>query len=146
MTKSQIHLFPFHHAIGVTMKNLIPALAIIGALCFISTADAQRLQAATNQNGNQNMPSVGQLAQMMITNFDADSSGELSQTELQSSLAALRQMMRQRAGGQNQAGQQQNGFANQQNALQGRQNLQADQGQGNRPPPPPGQAGFRPGR
>lgn len=92
------------------------------------------------------MPSIQQLAQMMIANFDAEGSGELSQAELQSALAALRQRMQNRGDGQDQAGQQQNGFANQQNALHDRQNLQANQGLGNRPRPAPGLAGFRRGR
>ena len=97
-------------------------------------------QAEGNQNGNRNMPTIQQLATMMITNFDADGSGELSQSELQNALTALREKMQNqgnqnqgnpnRGNGPNQAGQPQNGGANK----QGRQNGQAARGQGNRPP------------
>jgi len=101
-------------------------------------------QAGANQNGNQNMPSVDQLAQMMLANFDADGSGELNQAELQSGLTALRQMMLRRMRGGNGMGQQENGVgqqaggaANQRNAMAGRQNQRFDQAQGNRPIPTP---------
>lgn len=64
--------------------------------------------AAQNFQGGQNMPTVGELAQSMIANFDTDGSGALDLVELQNALAALRQMMmknQMRAGRQNAAGQ-----------------------------------------
>ncbi|MCD0461060.1 hypothetical protein U8335_18250 [Roseiconus lacunae] len=69
---------------------------------------------AGNQNANQNMPSVEQLAAMMLTNFDADGSGELGLAELQNALLALRQQMRNQGGGQ-------------QNGLQARRGAQAEE-------------------
>ncbi len=51
-------------------------------------------QALQNQNANQqNMPSVAQLAAMLIANYDADGNGGLDATELQSALTALRGVM-----------------------------------------------------
>ncbi len=102
-------------------------------------AQQQGNQGGRNQNGNQDMPTVEQLAQMMITNFDADGNGELSQTELQSALMALREKMQSQGNsqndggdeiqgaGQNQAGQQRNQGGNQQARQGGRQ----QGGQGN---------------
>ena len=63
-------------------------------------------QAANNINDNsgvdataialQNMPNAETLAQMMMTNYDADASGELSQAELRAALEGLRQMIQQK--------------------------------------------------
>ncbi|WP_144060205.1 hypothetical protein [Rhodopirellula sallentina] len=57
-----------------------------------TTSQASALTSAT-----QSMPTIEQLATMMLANFDADESGGLDQTELQSALAALRQMMQAQA-------------------------------------------------
>lgn len=92
-------------------------------------------QATVNQNSEQDIPTIQQLAQMMIANFDADGSGELGQAELQSALAALRQMMQNRTTAQNQTNLQQSGITNQQNAFQSLQNLPSNQVLGNRPSP-----------
>lgn len=155
------------------MKKIAPLLLVAAALSFATAADAQRGgrgggpprppagqpnfngngqaqqqpggQGAGNRNvgkGNQSMPTVAQLAQMMIARFDADGSGELNRAELQNALTALRGMMQQQ-GAQNQAGQQQNGFANQGNGPPRRP--QGNQGQGNRPTRG-GQGGGRRGR
>ncbi|MFG0290763.1 MAG: hypothetical protein ACF8CQ_21495 [Rhodopirellula sp. JB044] len=55
--------------------------------------NATTSQASALTSATQNMPTIEQLATMMLANFDADESGGLDQTELQSALAALRQMM-----------------------------------------------------
>lgn len=93
-------------------------------------------QNAADQNrANQKMPTIEQLAQMMIANFDADGSGGLEQAELQNGLTALRQMM-QNQNGMNQghagdAANEQNAFG--QNSL--RQNNQAADGNAAGRPP-----------
>ncbi|TWU03411.1 hypothetical protein [Neorhodopirellula pilleata] len=86
------------------------------------------------------MPSIQQLAQMMIANFDADGSGGLEQAELQNGLTALRQMMQNRNGGnQGQAGDAanaQNGLGHNafgQNAI-GQNNQAGDVNAAGRPP------------
>ena len=125
------------------MKSLFSAFVFASIVCLVSIAEAQwggppganQQNFNNNQNqrvrnqvaNNQNMPTIQELAQLMIINFDADGSGELGQAELQSALDALKQMMQNQAGNQNQlVGQnQQNGLVNQQNAQQ----------QANRPPP-----------
>lgn len=78
------------------------------------------------QNNGRNMPSIAQLAQMMIANFDADGSGGLAAGELQNALTALRQMMQNQNQGQMQAGAQ-DVAANQQNNFQQRGFGQANQ-------------------
>ena len=159
------------------MKTLLSTLAIVAVLSFVSNVHGQRQAGQRgalgngqpgmnqgqqgNQNGNQNMPTVQQLAQMMITNFDADVSGELSQSELQNALSALREKMRsqgnfqqgnanpgnrnQAAGqgnGQRQGGPQQNRGANRQRP----QSRQGGQVQGNRPASQTAQGRPRRGR
>lgn len=67
-----------------------------------------------NMQQQQDMPTIEQLAQALLTQFDADGSNALDQAELQAALAGLRQMMMQNqaaAGG----GQQQMGGLMQQN-------------------------------
>ena len=65
------------------------------------------------------MPTIGQLAQMMISNFDADASGGLEQAELQIALTAVREMMQMANNGQNQGNVNQQGNAiNAQNQFQ----------------------------
>lgn len=82
-----------------------------------------------NQNNTiENMPTIEQLAQMMITNFDADGSGGLEQDELQAALTALREMMQNRANGQEQGRANQQGIAlNAPNQVVG-ENIQAGLG------------------
>ena len=115
-------------------------------------ANNQIAQGVGGQNGrNANMPSIAELSQRLITNFDTDGTGELNQVELQNALMAIRDMMMQRMqGNQNQIGQNQTGqgsFANQGNAFGGgRSNRQAGQAQGNRPPRPGGGSGGGGGR
>lgn len=46
-----------------------------------------------NMMGQQNMPTVEQLAQALLAKFDADGSNALDQAELQAALEGLRQMM-----------------------------------------------------
>jgi hypothetical protein len=62
---------------------------------------------------------------MMIGKFDADGSGELSQTELQSALSALRQHMQNQGGGNAAGGGNQTGG---QNRAGQRGNAQGNQG------------------
>ncbi|MEO1616065.1 MAG: hypothetical protein AAFV88_09465 [Planctomycetota bacterium] len=64
--------------------------------------NANGQQGIGNQQQGQNGPSVQQMAQMLLANFDADGSGELNQVELQNGLMALRQRMQNRG---NQLGQ-----------------------------------------
>ncbi|SMP63799.1 hypothetical protein SAMN06265222_108136 [Neorhodopirellula lusitana] len=123
------------------MKTLLPALAIVSALGFACSVVAQRggppprggnqssltqrQQLSTNTATTTNMPTIAELAQMMMTNFDTDGSEELSTTELQNALVALRQMMQSQTNGQNQ------------NQLAARQNAIAEQVELRPPPPPP---------
>ena len=77
--------------------------------------NAGQLGANMGQRGQ--MPSISQLAQTLLTNFDADGSGELNQVELQAALAAMRammqnSMMRNGGGMQNQQGQRAMGNGN----------------------------------
>lgn len=85
--------------------------------------NAQAAAAAANGNaqvgngmgGNmrgqqQNMPTIEQLAQALLTQYDADGSNALDQAELQAALTGLKQMMMQNqaaGGGQQQRQQQQ---------------------------------------
>ncbi|WDI41374.1 hypothetical protein [Bremerella sp. P1] len=48
-----------------------------------------------NMVGQQNMPTIEQLAQALLTQYDADGSNALDQAELQLALEGLRQMMMQ---------------------------------------------------
>ncbi|QDU76023.1 hypothetical protein Pan97_30680 [Bremerella volcania] len=60
-----------------------------------------------NRMQQQNMPTIEQLAQALLAQYDADGSNALDQAELQTALAGLRQMMMQNqaaAGGQQQMG------------------------------------------
>ena len=69
-----------------------------------------------NMQSNSGMPTVEQLAQVLMANADADGSGSLDITELQTALTGLRNMMMQsqmqqnRQGGMQQAGMQQAGM------------------------------------
>ena len=54
-----------------------------------------------NQMQQQNMPTIEQLAQAMLTQYDADGNSALDQAELQSALTGLRQMMMQNQAGGN---------------------------------------------
>ncbi len=63
------------------------------ALLFRAGQNANANQASAQDATTQNMPSIEQLATMMLANFDVDESGGLDQTELQNALVALRQMM-----------------------------------------------------
>lgn len=47
------------------------------------------------QSMGHNMPSIDELSQMMMSNFDADRSGTLDQSELQNALVGLRELMMQ---------------------------------------------------
>lgn len=72
-------------------------------------------EGAGNSQSNNGMPSVQQLAQMLMANADADGSGSLDISELQTALTGLRNMMMQsqmqqnRQGGRQQAGMQRGG-------------------------------------
>lgn len=104
--------------------------------------DQSTRQPFGNQNQNQSMPTAQQLAQMMLARFDQDGSGELSQAELQSGLAALQQMMMRNGQGNGGQAAQQAGAAN------GRQqqNAQFGQAAGNRRQNARGQNAFQRGR
>ena len=89
-----------------------------------------------NQNGQQNGRSPEQLAQMLITNFDMDGSGELNQMELVAALMAIQQMMMGQGGNRNQMMPGQGGGQNQ-NANGNRPGLQLNGQQ------PPGRQGMQ---
>ena len=82
-----------------------------GAAANMGLGGNQAMMGGQQQGGRQNMPSVDQLAQMMLASFDADGSGALDQAELKNALTGLRAMMMQNRG---QGGQM--GIAGQQNA------------------------------
>jgi hypothetical protein len=130
------------------MKTLASIVAIVMASSLIvSNAHAQRprggppkaaggasrgKQATGNQNGRQDMPSVEQLAQMMLGRFDADSNNALDLAELQNALTALRRLLEQ--GGQQDGRQRpQRDGGNQEKASRGRPNTQ-EATPGGRPP------------
>lgn len=82
----------------------------------------QCMMGGGNMADRQNMPTIQQLAQTMLTTYDADGNKALDQAELQTALAGLRQMMMQNAMGNGQMNmmqQNQNGMMGGPGAMQG---------------------------
>ncbi len=85
-----------------------------------ANGNAQRGGMRGNQMQQQNMPTIEQLAQAMLTQYDADGNSALDQAELQSALAGLRQMMLQNQAGGNCPPQMEGDIQQNEDGMQGR--------------------------